>query len=213
MNKNKLASALLVVAASSAHAELTSLGEQEMSVVSGQGGVYLSGEFAINKDGGPLWTDGTRPIYTRNGSGNLVQTGTDVCDNGVCGLRFSIKLNENSEGWYVIDDLSGGFAFEGLTLSTETITTAVNHDYFNTATQRYETRTVTLPDGGDEVLVIGLPGTVSFNNFKFKYAVANNGEYGVPLSDGTPFRQTEIFGVQMNGDITLKGNLLLFPVE
>jgi len=210
MLKTKLAVTLLLGASLSAQAEMTSMAEQEMSDVSGQGGVYLSGEFAINKDGGPLWENGERYRYTRDANGNLTPIQTDACDNGVCGLRFAIKLNESSEGWYVLDDLSGGFAFEGLTLRTKPAGEAMNYDYMPDGSTTYEPR---LENVDDEVLVIGLPGTVSFNNFKFKYAVANNGEYGVPLADGTPFRQTDIIGVQLDGDITLKGNLLLFPVD
>jgi len=189
---------------------MTSMAEQEMSTVSGQGGVYLSGEFAINKDGGPLWDNGERYRYSRDGNGNLTQIGADACDGGVCGLRFAIKLNENSEGWYVLDDLSGGFAFEGLTLRTTRVTQAMNYDYTTDGGQTYSPQ---MENIDSEVLVIGLPGTVTFKNFKFKYSVANNGEYGVPLADGTAFRQTDIIGVQLDGDITLKGNLLLFPVD
>ncbi|KZY96130.1 hypothetical protein A3746_17950 [Oleibacter sp. HI0075] len=183
----------------------------DLSEISGKGGVYLSGEFAINKDGGPLWDDpnevsgftpGTRPIF--DGAGNIV--GSEECENGICGLRLAIKLNENSEGWYVLDDVSGGMSFEGLTLQTETLTTATNYDVW--VDGGFEEKAV-----DDEVLKIGLPGTITFNDFKFKFAVANNGEFGVPLQDGTAFRQTEIFGVQLDGNITVGGNLLLFPVD
>tara|TARA_B100000029_G_scaffold493957_1_gene557061 strand:+ start:3873 stop:4472 length:600 start_codon:yes stop_codon:yes gene_type:complete len=197
--------------ASSAMAEMKAIDDFDLSEISGKGGVYLSGEFAINKDGGPLWDDpnevsgftpGSRPIF--DGAGNIV--GSEECENGICGLRLAIKLNENSEGWYVLDDVSGGMSFEGLTLQTETLTTATNYDVW--VDGGFEEKAV-----DDEVLKIGLPGTITFNDFKFKFAVANNGEFGVPLQDGTAFRQTEIFGVQLDGDITVGGNLLLFPVD
>jgi hypothetical protein len=197
--------------ASSAMAEMKAIDDFDLSEISGKGGVYLSGEFAINKDGGPLWDDpnevsgftpGTRPIF--DGAGNIV--GSEECENGICGLRLAIKLNENSEGWYVLDDVSGGMSFEGLTLQTETLTTATNYDVW--VDGGFEEKAV-----DDEVLKIGLPGTITFNDFKFKFAVANNGEFGVPLQDGTAFRQTEIFGVQLDGNITVGGNLLLFPVD
>tara|TARA_B100001971_G_C17928295_1_gene401346 strand:- start:97 stop:678 length:582 start_codon:yes stop_codon:yes gene_type:complete len=192
-------------------AEMEAIDDFDLSEISGKGGVYLSGEFAINKDGGPLWDDpnevsgftpGTRPIF--DGAGNIV--GSEECENGICGLRLAIKLNENSEGWYVLDDVSGGMSFEGLTLQTETLTTATNYDVW--VDGGFEEKAV-----DDEVLKIGLPGTITFNDFKFKFAVANNGEFGVPLQDGTAFRQTEIFGVQLDGNITVGGNLLLFPVD
>ncbi|MEK9767274.1 MAG: hypothetical protein VW274_12430, partial [Thalassolituus sp.] len=139
-----------------------------------------------------------------------------------CGMRFAIKLNENSEGWYVIDDLSGGMSFEGLTLRTERLTSAVNYDAWDNAAGDFQTMAI-----DEEVVQIGLPGVVSFRDFKFKFAVANNGEFGVAPRDENgqvainpetnapydSFRQTDIFGVQLNGDIILQGNLLLFPVE
>lgn len=210
INKLVLSLSTLMVATSSM-AEMEAIDDFDLSEISGRGGVYLSGEFAINKDGGPLWDDpnevsgftpGTRPIF--DGAGNIV--GSEECDNGICGLRLAIKLNENSEGWYVLDDVSGGMSFEGLTLQTETLTTATNYDVW--VDGGFEEKAV-----DDEVLKIGLPGTITFNDFKFKFAVANNGEFGVPLQDGTAFRQTEIFGVQLDGNITVGGNLLLFPVD
>ena len=190
-NKLVLSISTLMVA-SSAMAEMKAIDDFDLSEISGKGGVYLSGEFAINKDGGPLWDDpnevsgftpGSRPIF--DGAGNIV--GSEECENGICGLRLAIKLNENSEGWYVLDDVSGGMSFEGLTLQTETLTTATNYDVW--VDGGFEEKAV-----DDEVLKIGLPGTITFNDFKFKFAVANNGEFGVPLQDGTAFRQTEIFG-------------------
>jgi len=210
INKLVLSLSTLMVATSSM-AEMEAIDDFDLSEISGKGGVYLSGEFAINKDGGPLWDDpnevsgftpGSRPIF--DGAGNIV--GSEECENGICGLRLAIKLNENSEGWYVMDDVSGGMSFEGLTLQTETLTTATNYDVW--VDGGFEEKAV-----DDEVLKIGLPGTITFNDFKFKFAVANNGEFGVPLQDGTAFRQTEIFGVQLDGNITVGGNLLLFPVD
>jgi hypothetical protein len=193
------------------NAELAAIDDVDMAGISGQGGVYLSGEFSINKEGGPLWEDGTRPYYQLDGNGEPVVDNSispDQCNNGVCGLRLAIKLNENSEGWYVIDDLSGGMSFEGLTLRTVNIKNAVDYDVWDDNTNDFQIVAL-----DEEVLEIGLPGRVTFNDFKFKYAVANNGEFGVPLADGTAFKQTEIFGVELDGAITLQGNLLLFPVD
>ena len=152
---------------------------------------------------------GTRPYYDVNGnidnSLNPDDPGNpDSCSGGVCGLRIALKLNENSDGWFVLDDISGGFSFEGLTISTETLTVS-----FDETTHSEQP----IAGGSVEVLQIGLPGTVSFNNFKFTYAVANNGEFGVPLDASTPYQQTDIVGVEIHGDLTLDGNLLLFPVD
>ena len=211
MIKNTLKTIALISVAVSSNAELVSMDESNLANISGQGGVYLSGEFSINKEGGPLWEDGTRPYYELDGNGAPVIDNSitpDQCDNGICGLRFAMKLNENSEGWYVIDDLSGGMSFEGLTLRTVNIKSAVDYDVWDDNTNDFQIVAL-----DEEVLQIGLPGKVTFNDFKFKYAVANNGEFGVPLADGTAFKQTEIFGVELNGAITLQGNLLLFPVD
>lgn len=218
INKLVLSLSTLMVATSSM-AEMEAIDDFDLSEISGKGGVYLSGEFAINKDGGPLWDDGTRPYYELDGNGepvvdNLISP--DQCDNGVCGLRFAMKLNENSEGWYVIDDLSGGISFEGLTLRTETLSDVPDYNNVTLVGGIPTPANYNFAVNGEsdqEIVKIGLPGTVSFNDFKFKYAVANNGEFGVPLDDGTAFTQTEIYGVELNGDITLQGNLLLFPVE
>ena len=208
------------------NAELAAIDDVDMAGISGQGGVYLSGEFSINKNGGPLWTttldsvsDNDAPLDAFDEFGVRKEyrncgTATDLKE---CGLRFAIKLNENSEGWYVIDDLSGGMSFDGLTLRTRTLTEVP--DYNNVVLNSDGKPTPVMYNFSDEgeadqeILEIGLPGTVSFNDFRFKYAVANNGEFGVPLADGTAFKQTEIFGVELDGAITLQGNLLLFPVD
>lgn len=219
MIKHALNTIVFMSFAYSAQAELISMDESNMAEISGQGGVYLSGEFSINKEGGPLWDDGTRPYYELDANGEPVvdnSTAPDQCDNGVCGLRLAIKLNENSEGWYVIDDLSGGMSFEGLTLRTKNLTDVPDYNNVTSVNGVPTPANYNFADNGEsdqEVLEIGLPGRVTFNDFKFKYAVANNGEFGVPLADGTAFKQTEIFGVELNGAITLQGNLLLFPVD
>ena len=219
MIKNTLNTMLLGLVASFAQAELQSMDESNMAAVTGQGGVYLSGEFSINKDGGPLWADGTRPYYELDANGVPVVDNSltpDECTNGVCGLRLTMKLNENSEGWYVIDDLSGGISFEGLTLRTQTLKEVPDYNNVTLVGGVPTPANYNFSDNDEsdqEIVEIGLPGNVIFNDFKFKYAVANNGEFGVPLADGTPFKQTEIFGVELNGEITLQGNLLLFPVD
>lgn len=210
----------ILLLANTCFAQMQSIEEDDMAQISGQGGVYLTGEFSINKDGGPLW-GATAGQFDEFGVEKQVRNcGTSLAPKE-CGLRFAIKLNENSEGWYVIDDISGGFSFEGLTLRTETLTSVPNYESVSLIGGEAVAATVDLTNGGlssgVEVVQIGLPGTVSFNDFRFKFAVANNGEFGVPTVDGSgapvAFKQTEIFGIQLNGNITLDGNLLLFPVD
>ena len=167
----------LLVLFSPTYAELRPLAAEEMDSVSGQGGVYLSGEFTINKDGGPLWDN------SRNGK-NCV---------GKCGLRFAISVDDSGNEWYVLDDVSGGMSFEGLTMRTEYIDKDEEGGNFD-----------------KEVLKVGLPGKVKMNDYKFTFAFSNKGAYG---EGGSSFRQTDIFSVRQNGDVTLKGNLLLFPTD
>lgn len=203
MFKNIICSISALVLFSPCFADMREIDDMDLSEISGKGGVYLSGEFAINKTGGPLWDDpvevdgfapGSRPVF--NSAGNIIDAAP--CEGGVCGLRLAIQLDEGSEGWFILDDVSGGLSFEGLTLQTETLLAGTERNN---------------QSNDAEVLKIGLPDTISFNNYKFKFAAANNGEFGVPLADGTPFRQTDIFGVQLDGDIAVGGNLLLFPVD
>lgn len=188
-------------------AELAPMAEGEMESVTGQGGVYLSGELAFNKDGGPLWGASTGQFDDFGVEKQLRNCGTDT-DPKECGLRIASQLDLG--GWYVLDDMSGGFAFEGLTLRTSLRETALNYDL------RDASGNPVVEAFNKEVVEIGLPNTVSLNNFKFTLAVANSGEWkpdGTVLVDGSTFQQTNLFGIQMHGDITLKGNLLLFPVN
>lgn len=81
-------------------AELSPISDRGLSEVSGQGGIYLSGDISINELGGPI----ENAYFGR-------------CDNTEkkCGARFAYRLKENG-GWMVLDDIRGNFAFEGLTL-------------------------------------------------------------------------------------------------
>ncbi len=92
-------------------AELASISDEEMSQVSGQGGVYLSGEIAINETGGPV---------------NNAYWG-DCTDAKKCGARLSFKTRETG-GWFVVDDLRGTFSFQGLTLKVRDIDSGFGGD-------------------------------------------------------------------------------------
>ena len=58
----------------------------------------------------------------------------------------------------------------------------------------------------NDVLEIGLPNTVSYSNVSFTLANSNEAR---PTDAG--FMQTDILNVKIDGDVTLRGNLLLFP--
>ena len=93
----------------SAYAELDRLDDEALSEVSGQGGIYVSGEVSINENGG-AFTDADNNSYF----------GDCDTEGKVCGARFSYKPAKEG-GWYVVDDIRGKFAFEGLTLKVRTI--------------------------------------------------------------------------------------------
>ncbi|MDI9246617.1 hypothetical protein [Marinobacter sp. CHS3-4] len=156
-------------------AELDRLSDEDLSDVSGQGGIYLSGDISINEEGGPI----DNSYFGR-------------CDDGSkkCGARFANQLKEGG-GWMVLDEIRGNFAFEGLTLRVRSVDSGFGGDgeEFN----------------GD-VLEVGLPNVVRYNDVRFKIAASNQAR---PTAPG--FQQTDIFSVQMQGDVIMEGNMLVFP--
>jgi len=157
-----------------ANAELARLDDADMAEVSGQGGIFLSGEVAINENGGPIQN-------TFFG---------DCTDNKRCGGRLAIQFKEDA-GWLVLDDFKGKFSFEGLTLRVRTIDSGFGGDgaLFNR-----------------EVVEIGLPNVVRFDGVQFGIAASSTARPSDPN-----FEQTKIFDVQIQGDVTLEGNMLVFP--
>ena len=154
-------------------AELSRLGDEALSGISGQGGIYLSGDISINEMGGPV----ENSYFGR-------------CEDAdkKCGARFAYRLKENG-GWMVLDDIRGNFAFEGLTLRVRRVDSGFGGDgeQFNQ----------------DE---LGLPNTVRFNDVQFKISASSTAR---PTDPG--FQQTDIFSVDMRGEVVMEGNLLVFP--
>ncbi len=159
----------------SAYAELNQMSDSALSEVSGQGGIYLSGDISINETGGPI-----------------ENSYFGECDDPdkKCGARFAYRLKETG-GWMVLDEIRGSFAFEGLTLRTRSVDSGFGGDgeQFN----------------GD-VLEIGLPNVVRFNDVRFKIAASNEAR---PTAPG--FMQTDILSVEMQGNVIMEGNMLVFP--
>lgn len=155
-------------------AELSSISDQDLSRVSGQGGVYLSGEIAINENGGPI-----QNAYWG-----------DCSDNRKCGARLAFQTRE-SGGWFVMDNIRGTFSFQGLTLRVRSINSGFGGDgaIFNR-----------------DVLEIGLPDIVRFDDVRYTYATSSTER---PTDAG--FQQTDIYSVEMNGDVVMQGNMLVFP--
>ncbi|WP_190294849.1 hypothetical protein [Marinobacter sp. R17] len=166
---------VLISLVSPARADLNRLDDSTLSDISGQGGIYLSGDISINEDGGPIQN-------TYFGS----------CSDASkrCGARLAYQLKEGG-GWMVLDDIRGKFSFEGLTLRVRKIDSGFGGDgaLFNR-----------------DVLEIGLPNIVRYDSVTFKLATSSTAR---PTDPG--FQQTDIFSVEMQGDVVLEGNLLVFP--
>lgn len=107
-----------------------------------------------------------------------------------CGARVAVKTLDGG-GWLVLDDIRGSFSFEGLTLRVRTIDSGFGGDgaLFNR-----------------DVIEVGLPNTVRFDDVRYKIAVSSTAR---PTDPG--FQQTNILAIEMQGDVRLEGNLLVFP--
>jgi len=177
-------------------AEMQALDDSSLSEMTGQGGVYLSGEFSINKDGGVLW--GTPPTndpaqWTAN-QRSCALAGAASPES--CGMRVAVRSGANS-GWYVLDNLKGIFSFEGLTLDTRTLTSA---------------------SGEREVLALGLPNEIRFKDGNFSFGVASQGGWKnkalSAANGGDPsYQQTNIFSAKIDGAIRMQGSVLVFPTN
>lgn len=198
------------LAVSQAYAELKAIDDAELSDAVAQGGLYLSGEFSLNENGGPI----TNTTY-------------DTCDNAAgtdlrCGARFSYKMGGNLEnGWYVIDDWKGEVSFEGLTIRTRRIDgnkrDITGQLVDNSGQPVSEANAVALGDedgfGGDgasfdqEVLEIGLPSTLKFKDYQYNVGFSSHSS---PIG-ASNYQQTNIYGVRLNGEVKMSGNMLIFP--
>ncbi|MFP6850855.1 MAG: DUF6160 family protein [Pseudomonas sp.] len=185
-----------------AYAEMQALDDATLSTLNGQGGVYLSGELSINKDGGVLWNTpaSNNPSTWTAGQRSCATAGASTPEN--CGMRIAIRA-EAAGGWYVLDNLKGVFSFEGLTLRTRTINSGFNGD--GTAFNQ-------------DVLEFGLPNEVKFKDGSFAFGVANQGGWQnkslSAANGGNPsYQQTNIFSAKIDGSIRMQGNLLVFPTN
>ncbi|WP_271409177.1 DUF6160 family protein [Pseudomonas sp. Q1-7] len=181
-------------------AELQPLEDADLSRLSGQGGVYLSGEFSINKNGGVLWNtpSSNNPATWQANERSCAIAGAASPES--CGLRIAIRSEANG-GWYVLDNLKGIFSFEGLTLNTRLIDSGFGGDgaAFN-----------------QDVLALGLPNEVRFKNGSFAFGVANQGGWqnkagGVANGGNPAYQQTDIFSAKVDGTIRMQGSVLIFP--
>ena len=185
---------MLMLLPAVALAELQPLDDGDLSQMSGQGGVYLSGEFSINKDGGVLWDTPTTndPAQWTANQRSCALAGATTPES--CGMRVAVRSGATS-GWYVLDNIKGTFSFEGLTLEMQSLTTG---------------------SGQREVLAIGLPNEVRFTDGNLTFGVASDGGWKnnalSTAAGGDPsYQQTTIFSAQINGSVRMQGSVLVFP--
>lgn len=182
-----------------ASAQLQALSDDDMRSQAGQGGMYLTGEFSVNRDGGVLWRTpaSNDPSTWAADERSCAVAGYSTPES--CGMRVAVRA-QTTGGWYVVDNLKGTFSFEGLTLRTRLINSGFGTD--GAAFNR-------------EVLEVGLPSEISVSNGSVRMAIANqeswrNNTLGAAGAD-TNFRQTNLFSVAFSGVIQSQGNLLIFP--
>jgi hypothetical protein len=160
---------------SSVLADMQSIDDEVLADVTGQAGVYLTGEISINEDGGPLQNS---------------YFGTCSESDKVCGARLSFQTQQDG-GWFVLDNVKGSISFEGLTLQVRNITSGFGGD--GAAFNR-------------DVIEIGLPESIRMNDFQYTLATGSSER---PTDAG--YQQVDLMTVEMSGDLTLQGNLLVFP--
>lgn len=210
MTSNLWLLGFLAVLAGTARAELQPLADASLSEVNGQGGVYLSGEFTINKTDGPLWK---KPSSITASSWAVDERSCETKGSTTtesCGMRLAIKAKEGAtSGWVVLDNIKGVFSFEGLTLRTRVISNANPIDVSHFGGDATAT--------GRDVLEFGLPNEVKFKGGSFAVAVANKGEWRNNASGAagglTSFQQTNLFSAKIDGTIRMQGNVLIFPTN
>jgi len=167
----------LIIFSAPVIAEMSKIGDEALADVTGQSGVYLSGEISINEEGGPQ-------------ANNYFGDCSDLTKS--CGARMTFQTQQDG-GWFVIDGIQGSISFEGLTFQVRNISSALEFG----------------GDGaffGRDVIEIGLPESVRMNDFQFTLATGNSAR-----PDDAGYKQVDFMTVEMSGDITLQGNLLVFP--
>lgn len=158
-----------------ANADLEKIEDKDLSSVTGQAGVYLTGEISINDEGGPLENS---------------YFGACTDNTKKCGARLSFQTQQNG-GWFVLDNIKGSISFEGLTFQVRNISSGFGGDgaLFNR-----------------DVMEIGLPESIRMNDFQYTLATGSSSR----PTDGS-YKQVDLMTVEMSGDLTLQGNLLVFP--
>jgi len=191
---------VLIVTFSESYA-LEIISDEELVNYSGQNGVYLSGELALNEFGGPLGRDDDQTVQTVWGS----CAEKDAGEVSRCGARLSFKTN-STDGYFVLDDMRGKLSFEGLTLKARKLTMDDNRIFGGDVKEFLKGAEGAEDLEGKTVLEIGLPNRVKFESLNYTIATSSTAR---PTDAG--FVQQDIFGVELNGTVKMHGNLLIFP--
>ena len=183
---------------------LEPISDDELNNYTGQNGVYLSGDISLNEVGGPLTSADTNNIDP-DGAGPMTAVWGTCAEKEAgtvsrCGARLSVNTN-STNGYFVLDEMRGKMSFEGLTLKARELTVSDDANFGGDVTD------FLAGSDGKTVLEIGLPNEVRFENLSLTIA---NSSTARPTDTG--FVQQDIFGVELNGSIEMKGNLLVFPV-
>lgn len=171
----RILGSVVLVGMSCAYADMQSIDDESLASVTGQAGVYLTGEVSINTEGGP-----TENSYF----------GSCSDASKVCGARLAFQTEEDG-GWFVLDNIRGSISFEGLTFQVRNISSGFGGDgaLFNR-----------------DVIEIGLPESIRMNDFQYTVATGNTAR-----PTDANYQQVDFMTVEMSGDLTLQGNLLVFP--
>lgn len=182
-----------------AWAQLSALSDEDMRANAGQGGMYLSGEFSVNRDGGVLWRrpESNNPSAWAADQRSCAVAGAILPES--CGMRIALRA-QSAGGWYVLDNIKGTFSSEGLTVRTRLVNSGFDTD--GAAFNRY-------------ALEVGLPAEIAVSDGSMRLAVSNqeswrNNTPGAAGAD-TGFRQTNLGSVVFSGKLSMQGNLLIFP--
>ncbi|MDX1590182.1 MAG: hypothetical protein R3296_14705 [Oleiphilaceae bacterium] len=114
----------------------------------------------------------------------------DCSDNRRCGARLASRLSQEG-GWWVLDDFRGRLLFDGLTFRVRHIDGGFAGDG---------------ADFDGTVLEVGLPGSITLEEMRYTLGTSTTAR---PTDPG--FQQTDFYSVHMEGDMTLEGNVLIFP--
>lgn len=139
-----------------------------------------------------IWTTwSARPEISISASLNLQENPSQTRCAGGCGARLAIQPAGSGNNYLVIDDISGKFSFDEVTLDVVTIKDGFGGD--GAAFNR-------------PVLRVGLKDT-SFQDLRFTIAGANKARGTDP-----GLVQTNLVSARIDGTLKLQGNVNIFTV-